>query len=94
MESPEEKGIVLVANLWQGINCLRRVVQKLNNRDIIEARNLMVLAVHRLTFLEMVVKGLTYREQHDAAAYARFVEKKRNLEDMDIDEFREILRER
>jgi hypothetical protein len=49
-------------------------------------------ALHRLRFLEMVVTGLTYMEQHDAQAYARFVESKRNLEDLDFEELREILR--
>lgn len=49
-------------------------------------------AAHRLSFLEMVVKGLAYMEQHDAQGYAKFVEKKRSIEDMDIEELRKMLR--
>jgi hypothetical protein len=62
------------------------------HRDVIKMRDVMILAAHRLAFLEMVVKGLSFMEQHDAQAYAKFVEKKRNIEDMDIDELRVLLR--
>ncbi len=57
-----------------------------------KAHDLMVLAAHRLAFLEMVTKGLSFMEQHDAQAYAKFIDKKRKIEDMDIDELRVLLR--
>lgn len=50
------------------------------------------LAMHRLAFLELVTKGLAYETMHDARAYAKFVDSKRNLEDMDLEELRVMLR--
>ena len=85
-------GPALIADMWQGIDKLSQIVQKLDNRDVIETRNLMILAVHRLAFLEMVTKGLAYMEMHDAQAYAKFIDKKRRLEDLDIEELRVLLR--
>lgn len=85
------EGLQLIANLWDEIKLLRKPAVEYGNRDIIQARDLMILAVHRLTFLELVTTGLTYMEMHDAQAYAKFVEKKRKLEDMDIDELRVML---
>ena len=56
------------------------------------AYQLMVLSAHRLAFLEMVTKGLSYMEMHDAQAYAKFVDKKRQIEDLDFDGLRVLLR--
>ena len=105
-----EAGLKLIANLWDEIKiattCLdraktprgRAIAGRLKcDLAVIELRNMketMVFAAHRLAFLEMVTKGLTEMDKHDAQAYARFVEKKRNIEDMDIDELRVLLRER
>lgn len=63
-----------------------------SNREVIQMRDLMILAFHRLTFLEMAVKGLRYKELHDAQAYAKFVEKKHAIEDIEIDQLKELLR--
>ena len=63
-----------------------------NIHDMRMLRDLTRNAVHRLAWLETVVKGLTYAEQHDAALYAKFVDKKRNLEDLDLEELRALLR--
>lgn len=87
-----KEGIKLVADMWATIEMMKQPAERYKNRDIIEMRDLMILAVHRLSFLELVTKGLTFMEQHDAQAYAKFVEKKRKIEDMDIDELRVLLR--
>ena len=87
-----KEGIKLVADMWVTIEMMKAPAERYKNRDIIEMRDLMILAVHRLTFLEMVTTGLTFMEMHDAQAYAKFVEKKRKIEDMDIDELRVLLR--
>ena len=86
------EGLKLVADLWATIEMMKSPAEKYKNRDIIEMRDLMILAVHRLTFLEMVTKGLAYMEMHDAKAYAKFIDSKRKLEDMDIEELRVLLR--
>jgi hypothetical protein len=88
------RGIVLVGSLWTSIEKLKKPIDDLNNRDIIEARDVMILAAHRLGWLETVVTGLRYQTQHDAAMYAKFVDKKRDIETMDLDELRVLLRER
>jgi hypothetical protein len=90
--SMHKEGLKLVADLWATIEMMKQPAERYKNRDIIEMRDLMILAVHRLTFLEMVTSGLTFMEMHDAQAYAKFVEKKRKIEDMDIDELRVLLR--
>lgn len=90
--SMHKESLALIANLWDSIKRMRQPAEKYKNRDIIEMRDLMILAVHRLTFLELVTKGLTFMEMHDAQAYAKFVEKKRKIEDMDIEELRVLLR--
>lgn len=87
-----KESLVLIANLWDAIKGMKEPAEKYKNRDVIEWRDIMILAVHRLTFLELVTKGLTFMEMHDAQAYAKFVEKKRKIEDMDIDELRVLLR--
>jgi hypothetical protein len=87
-----KEGIKLVADMWATIEMMKQPAERYKNRDIIEMRDLMILAVHRLSFLELVTKGLTFMEQHDAQAYAKFVDKKRKIEDMDIDELRVLLR--
>ncbi len=92
--STEGQGIVLIASLWERIDRLKVPIEKLNNANIIEIRDLMILAVHRLTWLETVITGLTYQTQHDASMYAKFVDKKRSIEDMDLDELRVLLREK
>lgn len=96
------EGLQLIANLWDAINKNIRYKQATAKADAKyksyikptreDVHDLMILAVHRLTFLELVTTGLTYMEMHDAQAYAKFVEKKRKLEDMDIDELRVMLR--
>lgn len=50
------------------------------------------LVMHRLAFLELVTKGLAYETMHDARAYAKFVDSKRKLEDLDVEELRALLR--
>lgn len=64
----------------------------LSYKELEEFRDVLVFCAHRLAFLEMVTIGMKYQEMHDAQAYAKFVEKKRNIEDMDIDELRVLLR--
>lgn len=64
----------------------------LSVKEVADAKSLMIYAAHRLTFLEMVTKGLSYKQMHDAQAYARFVDSKRELEDMDMNDLRELLR--
>ncbi len=64
----------------------------LSYKELADIKEVMVLAAHRLAFLEMVVKGLSYMEQHDAQAYAKFIEQKRNLEDLDLNELRVLMR--
>lgn len=91
--STEQAGSELIENLWEGIKSLTLPIRQMNNQNIIEIRDLMTLAVHRLTWLELVVKGLTFAEQHDAAHYAKFVLKKKNLEDLDIEELKMLLRD-
>jgi hypothetical protein len=90
--SMHKEGLKLVADMWAGIDKLKTIVKKLDNRDIIQTSDLMILAVHRLAFLELVTKGLTFMEMHDAQAYSKFVESKRKIEDMDIEELRVLLR--
>lgn len=90
--SMHKEGLELIANLWDKIKVMREPAERYNNRDVIEMRDLMILAVHRLAFLELVTKGMTFMEMHDAQAYAKFVEKKRKIEDLDIDELRVLLR--
>ena len=90
--STRDGGLALIADIWATIKTMREPADKYGNRDIIEMRDQLIAAVHRLTFLEMVTKGMRYREMHDAAGYAKFVDSKRKLEDMDIDELRVLLR--
>lgn len=90
--STRDGGLALLAEIWTTIEIMRRPAEQYKNRDIIELRDMLIHAAHRLGFLEMVTKGLSFREMHDAAGYAKFVDSKRKLEDMDVDELREILR--
>ena len=98
-------GLELINDLWiairkkQSYDSAVELNKKLGRRymshskpDIDKMYKLLIFAVHRLTFLEMVTKGLRYQEMHDAQAYAKFVQKKRNLEDMDTEELRLLLR--
>lgn len=71
---------------WENVGMSRRGIDKLH--DVVH------LAAHRLAWLEAVVKGLTYQAQHDASVYARFVDEKHNIEDMDVEELRVLLREK
>ena len=102
---PGQTEFGLILRLKQSYDALRQARSRYDNnarvwRELgysslgldttIEAMN---LALHRLRFLEMVVKGLTYQEQRDARDYAKFIQSKRKLEDMDVDELRSILRE-
>jgi len=90
--STRDGGLELIADIWATIEMMKLPAERYKNKDIIEMRDKLIFAVHRLTFLEMVTKGLTFMEMHDAAAYAKFVDKKRKIEDMDIDELRVLLR--
>jgi len=106
--STRDGGVKLIADLWEEIELIAATKGALDNPEHMRhlssklrgitppsadrARDLMIFAVHRLTFLEMVTKGLSFMEMHDAAAYAKFVEKKRKIEDMDLDELRVLLR--
>ena len=93
------EGSKLIADLWDQITDLDRRIAKGVSKDrgvvVVNCtgiKDLMILAVHRLAFLEMVTKGLNYMEMHDAQAYAKFVEGKCKIEDMDIEEIRVLLR--
>lgn len=99
--STEQEGLKLVADSWEWIKALREdrdtIASKtrmptLNAGKIGQLIEHLTHVVHRHEFLELVVKGLTYMEQHDAQAYAKFVQKKRKLEDMDFEELRVLLR--
>lgn len=98
-ESTDQAGLVLVANLWDAIEGMNHRIEndanghlRITTQQGRDLKETVVFAAHRLAFLELVVKGLSFMEQHDAQAYAKFVEKKRNIEDMDIDELRVLLR--
>ena len=93
------EGLKLVADLWKVIEDMTHRIDSDANGHLrittVQGRNMketMVYVVHRLTFLEMVTKGLAYMEMHDAKAYAKFIDSKRKLEDMDIEELRVLLR--
>ena len=60
--------------------------------DLSAIRDTLRYATARLRFLEMVTMGLTHMEKRDAADYAKFVDSKRKLEDMDIEDLRRVLR--
>lgn len=108
IDSTDTAGIVLLGKVWQQVeiagNCLdhaktptgekKHAMRRcgLTVHELLNMKEILVFAAHRLAFLEMVTKGLAYMEQHDAQAYAKFVEKKRKIEDMDIDELRVLLR--
>ena len=93
-------GLKLIADLWEAIGNrtnFNKAIKKEPYSSYMKPsaqtdHDLMILAVHRLQFLEMVVKGLNYMECKDAADYSKFIDSKRKLEDMDIDELRAILR--
>lgn len=101
-----KEGLRLVTDLYELIKKMQAMQTHVREKDSPTGRykaepampksedviNLMVLAVHRLQFLEMVVKGMRFMELHDAQAYAKFVESKRKIEDMDIEELRVLLR--
>lgn len=101
--SMEKDGSQLVADSWTWINRTTHDIDLLKNGakahephisadNLVSLKEHMVSVVHRHEFLELVVKGLTFMEQHDAQAYAKFVQKKRKLEDMDLEELRVLLR--
>lgn len=101
--STEEAGYALINRLWTEIDRMRREIEMSTSPNKIvgytpaawgDVKQTLVFAAHRLAFLEMVTKGLTEMDKHDAQAYARFVEKKRKIEDLDLDELRVLLRER
>ena len=86
--STRDGGAELIADIWEE----QKFFSDLKFRDAERIKFLFTRAAHRLAFLEMVTKGLTEMDKHDAKAYAKFVEKKRKIEDMDIDELRVLLR--
>lgn len=90
--SMHKEGLKLVADLWDEIEYFKQDLIDLKHQDVTRVRDVLILSAHRLAFLEMVTKGLNYMEMHDAQAYAKFVEKKRKLEDMDFEELRVLLR--
>ena len=67
----------LIADVWENIHALRHPIEVLDNAKIIQVRDNMISAVHRLQFLEMVVLGLTIKEQYDAYDYAKFIKQER-----------------
>lgn len=90
--STEQDTSDLLANLWDEIEFFKAPLIDLRHGDAVRISQVLILAAHRLAFLEMVVKGLAEMEKHDAQAYAKFIEKKRKIEDLDIDELRVLLR--
>ena len=103
--STREAGKELINKLWSEILRINQLFQRqtickrpkrlrrdLTVNEVHNIKEVMVLAAHRLTFLEMVVTGLSYKEQRDARDYAKFVESKTKLEDIDFNELRELLR--
>lgn len=98
-ESTDQAGLVLIANLWDAIEGIKHRIDndanghlRITTQQGRDLKETMVFCAHRLAFLEMVTKGLSFMEQHDAQAYAKFMEKKRKIEDMDIEELRVLLR--
>jgi hypothetical protein len=85
-------GLELIEHLWKEIEFYNQDLVDHKFADLVRVRDLLIVSVHRLAFLEMVVKGLSHMEQHDAQAYAKFVDSKRKIEDLDIEEFRVLLR--
>jgi len=90
--STRDGGAELIADIWEEQKFFSQELIDLKFRDAERIKFLFTRAAHRLAFLEMVTKGLTEMDKHDAKAYAKFVEKKRKIEDMDIDELRVLLR--
>ena len=100
-DSTRDGGQELISKAWRVIDAMSGRIDLCNKRDdpiVYYANDLgaiketLVFCAHRLAFLEMVTKGLTYMEMHDARAYAKFVKKKRKLEDLDLEELRVLLR--
>lgn len=102
--STKDEGYALLNQLWEWNEKLTSYVEWKNGENRVEEldninvenlekmRDLYRDAANRIAFLEMVTKGLSYMEQHDAQAYAKFVDKKRKLEDLDLNELRVLLR--
>ncbi len=99
--STQEAGYVLIDRMWRMIEVMGNRLQACKNgddpiiyyaNDLRAVKQQMVFAAHRLAFLELVTKGLSEMEKSDARAYAKFIESKRELEDMDIEELRVLLR--
>lgn len=101
--STQEAGYVLIDRMWRMIEVMGGRLERLSEqhnkeailiapKDFLAIKEQMVFAVHRLAFLELVTKGLSEMEKSDARAYAKFIESKRELEDMDIEELRVLLR--
>ena len=103
-----EAGLKLIADLWDHIKWCQASLERRESPtgraiagrmkcdlSVNEVRNIkeaLVFAAHRLAFLELAVKGLRYIECEDAADYSKFVDSKRKIEDMDIEELRTLLR--
>lgn len=90
--SMHTEGLKLVADVWEESEYFQQDLIDLKFRDVKRIRELFTRVGHRLAFLELVTKGLAYETMHDARAYAKFVDSKRNLEDMDLEELRVMLR--
>lgn len=103
-DSTDEAGIVLVTRCFQEHQRLVKALEKydrdrekwlamdMSRQGLAHLADTVKYAAHRLAFLEMVSKGLSFQEMHDLRAYARFVDSKRKLEDLDLEELREMLR--
>ena len=94
MPSTEQNPLVLVKRVWIDHSYFSQNMVDLKFDDIQRIKETLKLAAHRLQWLELVVKGLNYQQQHDAASYAKFVDKKHHIEDLDVEELRALLRER
>jgi len=90
--STVQAGLKLIADLWEEQEFFSQDLIDLKFRDVKRIKFLFTRAAHRLAFLELVTKGLSYMECKDAADYSKFVDSKRKIEDLDIEELRVLLR--
>ena len=87
-----EGGMTLIADVWDEQKFFSQELIDMKFNDVQRIKFLFTRCAYRLTFLELVTKGLTQMEMHDAQAYAKFVGLKRKLEDMDVEELRGMMR--
>ena len=94
--STDAPGYALIEKAWRVIHVMNNRLQ--NDPIVYTANDLravietMVFLTHRLIFLEMAVKGLRHKELHDANVYAKFVERKYDLESLEFEQLKELLR--